>query len=98
MIAQALGHGNTVAASILGITDGHGSARIADYLTAHVTLALVLGGIEESTSRRNWRGPDARTAAYLNTLAAWGYTLTPVERIAAMLPTENTDTDAQPED
>lgn len=104
VIAQALGHGNTVAASILGITDGHGSTRIADYLTAHparaahVTLALVLGGIEESTSRWSWRNPEARTAAYLNTLAAWGYTLTPVERIAAMLPTENTDTDAQPED
>lgn len=49
----------------------------------HVALAVVLGGIEESTSRWSWRTPSADTAAYLNQIEAWGYTLSDVERIAA---------------
>jgi len=49
----------------------------------HVALAVVLGGIEESTNRWSWRSPSAHTAAYLNQIEAWGYTLSDVERIAA---------------
>lgn len=49
----------------------------------HVALPVVLGGIEESISRWSWRTPSAHTAAYLNQIEAWGYTLSEVERIAA---------------
>jgi ParB family chromosome partitioning protein len=68
------------------------------YLTDHptkaaqVTLAIALGGVEASTSRDTWRNPDPRRAAYLHALNAWGYPLTPVEKIAAMVTDEDLET------
>lgn len=95
-ISQAMNHGNSVAAALLGLTNSYGTNVLADYLdkhptrAAHVSLAIVLGGIESSTSKNSWRNPDARTAAYLELLAGWGHTLSPVERIAAKTEAEAT--------
>jgi len=57
-------------------------------MAAQVTLAIALGGVEKSTDRNTWRSPNPRAAAYLQALHAWGYPLSPVEKIAAMLNTE----------
>ncbi|MDR7184596.1 ParB family chromosome partitioning protein [Microbacterium trichothecenolyticum] len=90
-IADGLTHGSSTAKAFLGIEDNHQGDDLSDYLTAHpnrathVTLAMVLGGIEQNTNRQTWRSPSADTAWYLRTLQEWGYTLCPVEKIAAML-------------
>ncbi|TFD75310.1 hypothetical protein [Cryobacterium psychrophilum] len=55
----------------------------------HVTLAIVLAGIEESTSKETWRRPDALSARYFEQLAAWGYGLSDVERIVIDTIAEN---------
>jgi len=94
-IADGLIRGSTTAKTLLGIDDADYGEQIAEYLTAHpnravhVALAVVLGGIEQNTSRNSWRAPGSDTAWYLRTLADWGYTLCPVERIAAMLTDDN---------
>lgn len=93
-IADGLTRGSSTAKALLGIKDTHQGNDLADYLTAHpgrsthVTLAVVLGGIEQNTNRQTWRSPTADTAWYLRTLQEWGYTLCPVEKIAAMLTEE----------
>lgn len=97
-VSDAVGKGNTLAAELLGLDRNGGwySDAFADYLQAHPTkaghaaLAIILGGIEASTGRNTWRSPSADKARYLQTLASWGYTLSPVEQIAAMIePNEN---------
>ncbi|WP_374976634.1 ParB/RepB/Spo0J family partition protein [Microbacterium trichothecenolyticum] len=94
-IADGLTRGSTTARTLLGIDNADYGDQIAEYLAAHphravhVTLAVVLGGIEQNTNRNNWRAPGPDTAWYLRTLQGWGYPLCPVERIAAML-TDNT--------
>jgi len=68
--------------------DGDPLAAIAANRPAragHVTLAVVLGGLEDSTSRESWRHPQANIATYLEQLQTWGYDLSNVERIAARL-------------
>ena len=93
-LGQSIGHGNSQAQEFLGIERGYGD-KIAEYFTAHptraahVAVAIVLGGIEQQTSRDTWRSPRPEKAAYFQTLQAWGYPLSPVEKIAAMLPDEN---------
>ena len=94
-IADGLTRGSSTAKMLLGIDSADYGDQIAEYLTAHpnravhVTLAVVLGGIEQNTNRNTWRAPSGDTAWYLRTLEDWGYPLCPVERIAAML-TDNT--------
>lgn len=94
-IADGLTRGSTTAKVLLGIDGADYGDQIAEYLAAHpnravhVTLAVVLGGIEQNTSRNTWRAPSGDTAWYLRTLQGWGYPLCPVENIAAML-TDNT--------
>ena len=56
-----------------------------------MSLAVVLGGIEASIDRSTWRHPRAITARYLSFLADRGYDLSPVEKIAAMLPDQGDD-------
>ena len=48
----------------------------------HLTLMTLLISIEANTGRHNWRNPDALTSDYLQALAAWGYTLSPIEQTA----------------
>lgn len=93
-LGQSIGHGNGQAQEFLGIERGDRD-KIAEYLTAHptrathVAVAIVLGGIEQQTSRDTWRYPRPEKARYFQTLQTWGYPLSPVEKIAAMLPDEN---------
>lgn len=93
LVEGGMNQGNRLAATLLNIepSNSYFSDALADYLQAHptkaghVTLAVVLGGIESSTGRGSWRAPDERVAAYLKALASWGYTLSPVEKIAAKI-------------
>ena len=43
---------------------------------------MILGGIEDSTSKGTWRYPDTSKALYFTQLAAWGYGLSDVEQLA----------------
>lgn len=93
-VSQAMSQGNTVASQLLGVQKDYQRDVLGAYLdknparAGHVSLAVVLGGLEETTSRNTWRNPDDSHATYLNTLAGWGYNLCPVERIAAKLTPE----------
>ena len=92
-IGDALVHGSTMARSFLAI-DEVGRGAFAEFVDAHpthavrVALAVALGGIEENTSRETWRHPPPDTPRYFRELHAWGYNLTPVEKIAAMITDE----------
>lgn len=97
-VGTAISGGNSLAHDLFGIEREpgyYGHDRLAEYLEAHplkaqhITLAIVLAGIEQATSRDTWRNPTRRDADYLNRLAAWGYTLSDVERIV----TDTTDRD-----
>lgn len=89
-VAQGISDGRGLVKEFLGLDRGYGD-QIAEYATAHptkamhVVVAVVLGTIEDTTDRWNWRNPNAEVAQYLRTLAAWGYPLSPVEKIAAMI-------------
>jgi ParB family chromosome partitioning protein len=88
-VGTAATNGNTLAHTLLGIE--RGGFWDADKLAAivehspvkaqHVTLAVVLGGIEDSTSKQTWRYPEPSKALYFAQLAAWGYSLSEVEQI-----------------
>lgn len=89
-VAQGINDGSGLAKEFLGLERGYGE-QIAEYAAAHPTkamhavVAVVLGGIEDTTDRWNWRNPDERIARYLEVLGGWGYPLSPVEMIAAMI-------------
>ena len=102
-IGDALNRGNAQAHEFLGL--GRASRdSLETYLAEHpthatrVTVAIVLGGIEQHTDRDTWRNPREDTAWYLNTLADWGYPLCPVERIAAKLTTGDEDLSNAPKE
>lgn len=90
-VASAASHGHVLAHKILGLEEaGWGkpnrlAALVDDSPTkaVHVSLAIVLAGIEESTGRGSWREPRTSVANYLTLLETWGYTLSEVEQIAA---------------
>jgi len=88
-VSSATRDGNELAHQLLGLELS--SHFEADKLAAlieqmpskaqHVALAVVLGACESVTSKESWRYPTATDAAYLTQLAAWGYSLSDVERI-----------------
>ncbi len=88
-VGSATSNGNTLAHVLLGIErggywDGDKLNELVEHSPAkaqHITLAVVLGGIEDSTSKNTWRYPEASKALYLQQLAAWGYGLSEVEQI-----------------
>ncbi|MCD5348433.1 ParB N-terminal domain-containing protein [Agromyces sp. S2-1-8] len=88
-VYRAMQEGNSLAHTLLGIDPGSGwrADKLAEFVTAnptkaqHVSLAIVLGGIEDNTDRGAWRYPEADKAAYLAQIAAWGYTLSEVEQL-----------------
>jgi ParB family chromosome partitioning protein len=49
----------------------------------HVSLAVVFAAFENSANRDWWRYPNEHSRGYLTQLAAWGYPLSQVEKIAA---------------
>ncbi|WP_231918796.1 MULTISPECIES: chromosome partitioning protein [unclassified Leifsonia] len=95
-ISTATREGNELAHQLLGVEpSGYFEAdKLAALLehnpgkAQHVALAIVLGACESVTSKQTWRTPSPTDAAYFTQLAAWGYTLSDVERIIT-----GTDTD-----
>ncbi|WP_053353933.1 ParB/RepB/Spo0J family partition protein [Leucobacter musarum] len=87
-LSATMGRGSSLAKKMLGI-EATNREGMAMYLVNHpnraqnVTLAVILGGIEETTSRETWRHPRDEYARYLQALASWGYHLSDVEKIAA---------------
>ncbi|MFF9563915.1 ParB/RepB/Spo0J family partition protein [Leifsonia sp. NPDC014704] len=88
-ISSATQGGNDLAHDLLGIK-GAGYfepdklAALIEQTPAkaqHVALAIVLGACESVTSKQTWRTPSPTEADYFTQLAAWGYTLSDVERI-----------------
>jgi len=105
-VGTAVANGNALAHTLLGITrEGYWeSDKLAALVeqsptrTQHVTLAIVLGGIEASTSKNTWRYPEPTKAAYFSQLAAWGYSLSDVEQLVvnAAATTESDDEAREP--
>ncbi|TFC85510.1 ParB/RepB/Spo0J family partition protein [Cryobacterium sp. TMT3-29-2] len=89
VVGKANQNGNVLAHTLLGLERAHYfspdklSALVEHSPTKaqHVTLAIVLAGIEDSTSKETWRYPDTHTARYLEQLSTWGYSLSEVEHI-----------------
>ena len=102
-VGVAMERGNSLAHELLGIDpdDFWGPDRLASFVDqnparAHqVTLAVVLAGIDGSTSKETWRRPDALHAGYFRQLAAWGYALSDGQQIVA--DSHNEETTAKPE-
>ena len=88
-VGSATSNGNTLAHVLLGIErggywDGDKLGVLIEHSPAkaqHITLAVILGGVEDSTSKNTWRYPDASKALYLQQLEVWGYGLSEVEKI-----------------
>ena len=89
VVGKAIQNGNVLAHTLLGLERAHYfspdklSALVEHFPTKaqHATLAIVLAGIEDSTSKGTWRYPDTHSARYLEQLSTWGYSLSEVERI-----------------
>lgn len=101
-VGAAITGGNQLAHVLLGVEPSvpySGTDNLAAFLTqhptkaVHVTLAIVLGGIESATSRDTWRRSTHLDADYFTHLAHWGYTLSDVETIATGR-VDDEDTDA----
>jgi ParB family chromosome partitioning protein len=88
-ISAATRDGNEFAHQLLGVErpgyfDADKLAAVIEHTPAkaqHVALAIVIGACESVTSKQTWRSPSATDADYLNTIAAWGYSLSDVEKI-----------------
>lgn len=104
-VSTHMGHGNSLAHTLLGLTSKESGYFTTDQFVSyletnparvqHVSLAVVLGGIESSTSKNTWRHPDEASRAYFRQLAAWGYALSEVENILAELPVVADSTTAE---
>ncbi len=114
-VARAATSGHQMGATLLGQENHLGENPLADLVrttpskAGHVLLAIALGAMEDAMSRYTWRNPGPADRAYLNQLAAWGYTLSEVEQIvatdpeqasqdAATEPSNDGDQDPQPGD
>ncbi len=89
-VARAASDGHDMAATLLSL-DGqrhYGQPHPIAAMTqatptkaGHALLAVALGALEAATNKNSWRNPDQATRAYLDQLAAWGYTLSDVETL-----------------
>jgi ParB family chromosome partitioning protein len=89
-VSDALSKANGLAATLLGADENHSRKSVAglgaaatDARAQVIALAVVLAAVEESTSVQTWRGPDEATKRYFAFLAAQGYVLSDVEKLAA---------------
>lgn len=76
----------SIAEEITGVSYPHGLQKLVESTptkAAHVTLAVAISAREHHTSRDSWRNTNTADIDYLIQLERWGYTLSPVERIAA---------------
>ena len=104
-IASALSGGNWLAATLLGL-DAQDSewgqspidpvAESQPSRAGHVSLAVVLAGIEASTGKHTWRQRSRTARAYFAQIAAWGYPLSDVEQI--VLGTDEADEPSEPDE
>ena len=90
-VGPAVGNGNDLAHVFLNVERGDywSKDKLSTLLeqspnkAQHITLAIILGGIEDCTSRETWRRPNNTAAMYFSQLAVWGYALSDVELIVA---------------
>lgn len=84
--------GQSLSIELLGLepsTRGRQNSPLAERVLSNpatagvVTLAIILGQHETGTSKETWRYPTAEFKHYLLQLESWGYSLSPVEKIAA---------------
>lgn len=88
-VSTATREGNELAHQLLGIDpsayfDADKLAALVEHAPTkalHVALAVALGACESATSKQTWRSPSPTDAGYFRQLAAWGSTLSDVERI-----------------
>jgi ParB family chromosome partitioning protein len=103
-VSSALSAGNRFAAVLLGLSEpeGYYAANPIDGFAeqtgkhSHVTLAVVLAGMELATGKHTSRDPDSRAVRYFGQIAAWGYPLSEVEQIvvdARSIPGDDDDYD-----
>jgi ParB family transcriptional regulator, chromosome partitioning protein len=85
----AIEKGNQLAHQFFGIdrADYWGPDKLAQLVAEsptkaqHITLAVVLGGMESATSKETWRHPSAPMRDHFQHLADWGYVLSEVEQL-----------------
>lgn len=88
-VSAGMRDGSELAHTLLGIErpSGYQADALAALVETNpgkarlVALAVVLGGAESATSKESWRRGDERAAVHFRQLAAWGYSLAPVEQI-----------------
>jgi ParB family chromosome partitioning protein len=76
--------------TLLGVDteNAYGAQGVAEWVeknptkAGHVVLAHAVSAFENAADRNWWRYPTAEGKTYLTQLAAWGYRLTDVEKIA----------------
>lgn len=89
-LADALSRANGLAAILLGADDRHSRQSVAalagqasDQRAQVIGLGVVLAAIEAATGVHSWRSPSDATQRYFAFLAACGYVLSDVEKLAA---------------
>lgn len=111
-LRRALEDGHRLACELLGQTDRDADlpswsrahlTRLTELLdtappgrATMITLGLLLGALEDATSRATWRNPTSRDRAYFTALRDWGYPLADVE--APILHPTESDTATEPAD
>lgn len=95
-LSDALAKANGLAATLLGADDRHSRQSVAalatqasDQRAQVIGLGVVLAAIEAATGVHSWRNPGEATQRYFAFLAACGYVLSDVEKIAAGLTTKS---------
>jgi len=98
----AIDRGSLLAHQFFGIdrADYWGPDKLAQLVAEsptkaqHITLAVVLGGMESATSKETWRHPSTPMRDYFQHLADWGYVLSEVEQLVlGDNPTDEADVD-----
>lgn len=87
-LATALSTHQEMAATLIGGTHEWGKKHpLAVLLDANPTkattvlLAVVLGALEQATSKTTWRNPGSADVAYFTAIKTWGYALSDVENL-----------------
>ncbi len=108
-VRKAMESGSPTACALLGLPAPAGyyasgprplveAARTAAGARAtQLSLAVLLGGYEDGTSRNSWRSPTGETVAYFTALQAWRYPLSDVECLVLDPDADQAD-DADPAD
>jgi ParB family chromosome partitioning protein len=89
-LTKALDHANPLAATLLGADADHSRQSVAalaeqasEVRAQVIALGVVLAAVEDSTGVQSWRNPNDTVKRYFAFLAANGYVLSEVEKIAA---------------